>query len=225
MCINLDSVMKGVQSMQDTIDNVEEIWVKTQSLPPHIEVSNKGNVRIYDDAINTHVLRIHTYTGKRCINYANKTIPVYKLVAEAFILNPDPENCTRIKHKDGNKLNDCADNLEWVSSTLSPDNFSLKQIWRQSIICIETKDVYKTLRTASYHTGIQQELISHSVKTGKEVCGYHFKKISDLDIKTSSYGIMWLSNSDAIELAERSSSLEMFNQAVQATLNASKTKI
>jgi hypothetical protein len=38
---------------------------------------------------------------------------VHRLVAETFI--PNPDNLPYIKHKDGNKENNRADNLEWVS--------------------------------------------------------------------------------------------------------------
>jgi hypothetical protein len=37
----------------------------------------------------------------------------HRLVAEAFI--PNPNNLEIINHKDGNKLNNNIDNLEWVS--------------------------------------------------------------------------------------------------------------
>lgn len=36
---------------------------------------------------------------------------VHELVAETFL--PNPKGLTRIRHKDGDKRNNCVDNLEW----------------------------------------------------------------------------------------------------------------
>lgn len=38
---------------------------------------------------------------------------IHRLVAEAFI--PNPDNLPEINHKDENKSNNCVDNLEWIS--------------------------------------------------------------------------------------------------------------
>ena len=49
-----------------------------------------------------------THNGK------NYSFMVHRLVAEAFCENPN--NYTIVHHKDSNKHNNCADNLEWVTS-------------------------------------------------------------------------------------------------------------
>lgn len=48
-------------------------------------------------------------------DYKSKTLKVHRVVAELFVDNPDPNNLTQVNHIDGNKLNNCYNNLEWVT--------------------------------------------------------------------------------------------------------------
>lgn len=50
-----------------------------------------------------------------CDNNNRKLYLVHRLVAEAFI--PNPNHLEFVNHKDGNKQNNCANNLEWVTKS------------------------------------------------------------------------------------------------------------
>ena len=52
---------------------------------------------------------------------------VSRLVAEAFCDNPDPENAKTVDHIDGNKLNNCADNLRWLSFAENMKEYSKRK--------------------------------------------------------------------------------------------------
>ncbi len=52
---------------------------------------------------------------KLCKEYQEEAMRVHRLVAIAFI--PNPENKPQVNHKDGNKQNNCAENLEWCDNS------------------------------------------------------------------------------------------------------------
>ena len=74
------------------------------------EVSNFGHVRRNGKILSPGVIKKHLQVA---LSKNGKVVHrfVHRLVAEAFI--PNPENLPQINHKDENPANNCVDNLEW----------------------------------------------------------------------------------------------------------------
>ena len=78
------------------------------------EISSLGNVR----SENKDMVRLqHKRNGYLAVNLYNKGMSqllVHRLVAVAFLQNPD--GLPQVNHKDGNKLNNAVENLEWCTA-------------------------------------------------------------------------------------------------------------
>lgn len=82
------------------------------------QVSNEGNVRSirFNKIRNMKAWLNQGYpTVELCVNNQRYTVGVHRLVALAFI--PNPENKPQVNHKDRNKANDDVSNLEWVTGS------------------------------------------------------------------------------------------------------------
>ena len=85
-------------------------WVKINDF---IEVSNFGEVKSHGKIIKGEI----TSGGYCRVHISHKGVQykflVHRLVAEAFILNPN--RLPEVNHIDGNKQNNSVDNLEWCT--------------------------------------------------------------------------------------------------------------
>ena len=98
-----------------------ELWKDIPDTNGKLQVSSYGRIRSYmRDRENGSILktvadrkgylrlRVTVERDKRCYK-------VHRLVADAFLDNP--EGKTQVNHIDGDKTNNCIDNLEWVTNT------------------------------------------------------------------------------------------------------------
>lgn len=99
------------------MENIE-IWKSLDFLGyPDYEVSNFGNIKSLKqgrEKLLKFLKGSNEYSNVRlCKNNKTKSFTIHKLVALAFI--PNPENLPIINHKDENKQNNHVSNLEWCS--------------------------------------------------------------------------------------------------------------
>ena len=154
------------------------------------EVSDNGDVRVLDreyvDDIGRHTIkRGHLLNPRKtllgykrvtlCKDKHPKSYAVHRLVAQAFI--PNPNNYPCVNHKDEDKLNNKVSNLEWCTSEYNANygtrNERMKETLRsrerncKAIIAIRVDDggteYYRSAREAERvlgypHTGISNML-------------------------------------------------------------------
>lgn len=131
-----------------------EIWKPVAEFEEFYEVSNIGNVR----SLRTGKYRkpiLNHKTGYFAVvlsgeNY-KKTLSVHRLVAQAFVPNPNEFAC--VNHIDENKQNNIASNLEWCTQAYNNTYNGKTQRCCKKIIQINPKTgekrIWKSAREAS----------------------------------------------------------------------------
>lgn len=100
----------------------EEVWKDCLEFPDHYEVSDKGRVKgkYFDKVLAQSHHKTNCYRVRLCVNSDKYSRSVHRMVAEAFIDNP--ENKPEVNHIDGNRLNNLLENLEWVTQKENMDH-------------------------------------------------------------------------------------------------------
>jgi hypothetical protein len=98
---------------------MEEIWKDIEGYEGLYQISSLGRVKSLKDRWGKERIRkLKTGTnGYHFINLSKtgkvEVFMVHRLVAKAFI--PNPDNKPEVNHKDGSKQNNCVTNLEWAT--------------------------------------------------------------------------------------------------------------
>ena len=154
-----------------------EIWKDVKGYEGLYQVSNLGRIKSLGNLQNRKekLLKINIRNGY-CTTYLyknnkKKSFLCHRLVAEAFISNPD--NLPQVNHKDENKLNNCVENLEWCTAKYNVNYSSAKPI-----LCVETGIVYHSLTEVSEKYNIQLALLSRVCnKDNYRAGGFHWKSL------------------------------------------------
>lgn len=174
---------------------MEEIWKDVIGYEGLYQISSIGNIkgleRLVKGLRNTDVLlsekskatRIHkkgyVYTDL-CKNGEVKTKSIHRLVATAFIPNPENKRC--VNHKDGNKQNNASDNLEWNTHKENRNHATETGLWKPRFIVVHQFDLDNNhIREWSSAEEVEQILGIYSANIAKS-CKYPYGKF-----KTGNY--------------------------------------
>ena len=168
-----------------------EIW---KAIDDRYSVSNFGRVK--SNYMNRDkILKQRIVNGYSKVNlYKNgkpKTVSVHRLVAEAFI--PNPDNMPQVNHKDENKTNNHVDNLEWCSEKYNCNygtrNYRMGSCFNKKIFSVDANgniEHFNSGREASKITGACISTISQVLTNKYDSC------------KTAG-GRLWFYDEDGVE--------------------------
>lgn len=91
-----------------------ELWKWIDGYEGKYDINPKGEVRSYlPDGHCRKVKQSISGHGYLYVSLSKKTFSLHRLVANAFVANPLHRK--EVNHRDGNKKNPSAENLEWVT--------------------------------------------------------------------------------------------------------------
>lgn len=162
-----------------------EVWKDINGYEGLYMVSNMGNVKSLnysrtgkERVLNTEVRKDGYLMVTLCKDGKTKGYTVHRLVAKAFISNPN--GYPVVNHKDCNPLNNRSDNLEWCTysynNTYNDRHLKAAEKLSRPIYCIELNKVFPSIIEAFRQTGVDYRHLSDVCKgKRKSAGGYHWQ--------------------------------------------------
>ena len=146
-----------------------EQWKPIEGTDGKYEVSNLGRVRTNGKRPGLLTLTKqksgYRYAMIQLSNGKQKNCRVHRMVAEAFI--PNPENLPQINHKDGNKLNNHVTNLEWCTAKQNTDHAWNTGLATPHALSEEGRQRLREINKGKTISQEQREKISQTLKGRK----------------------------------------------------------
>lgn len=152
---------------------------------------SKGYIAHYKEKILKQSFERNEYVRVGLSKYGKtKLYYIHRLVASAFI--PNPDNLPEVNHKDENKTNNSADNLEWCThkhnsnhgtrpNRISKSNTNNKST-SKPVLCVETGIIYASVHEAGRQMNLdfsQIATVCRGYRNRKTYAGYHWKFVKD----------------------------------------------
>ena len=168
---------------------------------PDYDIDEKGNVR------NKHGKCLKpgkSRKGYLCVYlydkfHKRKGFSVHRLVAETFI--PNPKHLKEINHIDGNKENNCIENLEWCTSSeniqhaikmgthyipygnknrlkktqSNKEKLKRSESLKKTILCENTGEIFKGTKEVADYFGLTIGQVSHNLVGNSKLAARKYK--------------------------------------------------
>ena len=153
-------------------------WKEIDGYNGHYFISSEGQVKNRYNKILKPWLRNGYYT-----------VYIHRLVAEYFLGKPEKDDY-QVNHKDGNKLNNFVENLEWCSrienirhayktGLLIPTIENLQHP-EKPVVRVEDGEKFSSVTKAAIAMGVNESAMSKCLNKGASATcgGYHWKFIN-----------------------------------------------
>ena len=158
-----------------------EYWRTIPSFPVY-SASNYGRIRNDNSG---RILHVYLDSGRRYLTVAlyrdgkQVTQRVHRLVAEAFLGGPHPN--LDVNHIDGDKTNNCVENLEWCTRKENARHAVAaglrKGPRRREVRIVETDELFDSVRSCARYFGVDVGSITWALNHSGIYMGCHIEYV------------------------------------------------